>query len=558
MRKRKPQNKGSERLVDDTEPEENEDRRNEVLLNKSAGFPETFRRAMRRVPAIFALRAVLPRGSWWDLQQLAGRKAARGKWANGSSNEDNSSGGDNKGRPCSSSLPSASPSPLSVPAPPPSLPSPHFPPLTSLPHFPPLTSPPLTSPPLPSPPLPSPPLTSPLSHPRSFRFPRLFLCPPPAIRGGHAALPSGGHIRRVQRAHGRVQQQRAPPHRHDARLRALQVRPMSLACHKQSWVPCQVCGRALMRHQFNCGVRLLIAMTLACGLFSRISPSITLHTPLPCFPRCPVQMRRMRLTLYETLIRQDIAFFDGQSVGDLTSRLGSDCQAAGYTMGSDLNIVLRHSLLGIGTFVFLVRLSWQMALMAAALCGVMWYLLVVYGNFSRLSSMVLQDNEAAANEVAEETVSLVRVVRTFGTESEEVKRYDEPLKRLVEVGLRRSVANGLWTCADNIVYNASMVGVVIMAGGALMTGRISAEQKQRIAIARALVRDPTLLFLDEATSALDAESEHYVQVALNQVIHDDSHASGGRRRTRVVIAHRLPTIRSADRIVVVSHGKIIE
>ncbi|CAI5948800.1 unnamed protein product, partial [Closterium sp. NIES-65] len=474
-------------------------------------------------------------------------------------------------------------------------------------------------------------------------------------------------------------------------------------------------------------------------------------------------------------------------------------------------------------------------------------------------------------QVAEETVSLVRVVRTFGTESEEVKRYDEPLRRLVEVGLRRSVANGLWTCADNIVYNTSMVAVVIMAGGALTTGRISAEQvtqfvmyadwmaynmwcagghwatlmdsigachrvfqlldlphpeqlnqghgecactdwmaynmwcagghwatlmdsigachrvfqlldlphpeqlatqgrgecectgigvrsmacagdhwatlmdsigachqvfqlldlpnpkhvtqghdecacvhgsqgrvlpslsgklefrdlsfryptrpealvlegisltiqpgelvalvghngsgkstllrllqrlyeptegqvliddvplpevdiawlrshigvvsqepllfsrdvasniaygsskelsrqdivqaatqanahqfiselpegydtvvdnarlsggqKQRIAIARALVRDPTLLFLDEATSALDAESEHYVQMALNQVIHDDSHASGGRRQTRVVIAHRLSTIRSADRIVVVSHGKIIE
>ncbi|CAI5932026.1 unnamed protein product [Closterium sp. NIES-64] len=88
--------------------------------------------------------------------------------------------------------------------------------------------------------------------------------------------------------------------------------------------------------------------------------------------------------------------------------------------------------------------------------------------------------------------------------------------------------------------------------------RLSGGQKQRIAIARALVRDPTLLFLDEATSALDAESEHYVQMALNQVIHDDSHASGGRRQTRVVIAHRLSTIRSADRIVVVSHGKIIE
>ncbi|CAI7740406.1 unnamed protein product, partial [Closterium sp. NIES-53] len=90
-------------------------------------------------------------------------------------------------------------------------------------------------------------------------------------------------------------------------------------------------------------------------------------------------VRRMRLALYETLIRQDIAFFDGQSVGDLTSRLGSDCQAAGHTVAIDLNIMLRNALQGIGAFVFLIRLSWQMALVTASLCGLMWYLLMVYG-----------------------------------------------------------------------------------------------------------------------------------------------------------------------------------
>ena len=79
--------------------------------------------------------------------------------------------------------------------------------------------------------------------------------------------------------------------------------------------------------------------------------------------------------------------------------------------------------------------------------------------------------------------------------------------------------------------------------------RFSGGEKQRIAIARTLLRDPRVLVLDEATSALDNETERAVQQAFDRL---------ARGRTTITIAHRLSTVRDADQIVVLDHGHVIE
>jgi ATP-binding cassette, subfamily B, bacterial len=124
---------------------------------------------------------------------------------------------------------------------------------------------------------------------------------------------------------------------------------------------------------------------------------------------------------------------------------------------------------------------------------------------------------------------------------------------------RDNLRYGNWLASDEMVWEAARKANAEVFLRALPQGldtylgeggaRLSGGQRQRIAIARAVLRDAPILLLDEATSALDAESEKLVQDALEKLMIG---------RTTIVIAHRLATVRSAQRIVVMDEGKIVE
>ena len=130
---------------------------------------------------------------------------------------------------------------------------------------------------------------------------------------------------------------------------------------------------------------------------------------------------------------------------------------------------------------------------------------------------------------------------------------------LFAASARDNLRYGNWDASEDAIWEAARAANAEDFIKALPEGldtflgeagaRLSGGQRQRIAIARALLRDAPILLLDEATSALDAESEQLVQQALERLMEG---------RTTLVIAHRLATVRKADRIVVMDHGRIVE
>ena len=129
----------------------------------------------------------------------------------------------------------------------------------------------------------------------------------------------------------------------------------------------------------------------------------------------------------------------------------------------------------------------------------------------------------------------------FGGTIEENIVYAKPGARMEEIIEASKAANAdgfIMECPDSYKTVVGEKGI-----------RLSAGQRQRIAIARVILKNPHILILDEATSALDNESEMLIQEALERLM---------KNRTSLVIAHRLSTIHNAQRIIVLDRGRIVE
>ena len=141
--------------------------------------------------------------------------------------------------------------------------------------------------------------------------------------------------------------------------------------------------------------------------------------------------------------------------------------------------------------------------------------------------------------------------RSIGYVTQESFLFNGTVRENLLIGKREATDEELWAALESA--NAKHFVEALPDGLSTKVGergiKLSVGEKQRVSIARALLRNPPILLLDEATASVDTETERQIQAALDKLMQN---------RTSFVIAHRLSTVRNADRIYVLEQGRIIE
>jgi ATP-binding cassette subfamily B protein len=172
----------------------------------------------------------------------------------------------------------------------------------------------------------------------------------------------------------------------------------------------------------------------------------------------------VRREMFESLIKQDIAFFDGAMVGQLTSRMTNDVTQVLAPVRQLMNTVLANVLLLVGGSFMCLMISWKLTVLASTLIGPVIYLTTLYARWSQKLNLTVQTSIADANAIATEALRNVRTVRSFGAERVEVQEFQGCLAEALRSGMKDAFASA-GVNAVNLVLEYSATALVLGYGG---------------------------------------------------------------------------------------------
>ncbi|XP_035284118.1 antigen peptide transporter 2a isoform X1 [Anguilla anguilla] len=187
--------------------------------------------------------------------------------------------------------------------------------------------------------------------------------------------------------------------------------------------------------------------------------------------------KRVRVMLFQALVRQEIGFFEVTKTGDLTSRLSTDTTLMSQSVAMNVNILLRSLIKTVGVLFLMVSLSWKLTLVTFIEVPLIAVSQKIYNtNYEKLSKDV-QDSIARANDVAGECVAGIRTVRSFNTERCEAHRYDDRLMDTHNLKTRRDTVRAVYLLVRRLVslgiqFLMLYYGRQLIRGGTMSTGNL--------------------------------------------------------------------------------------
>jgi ABC transporter fused permease/ATP-binding protein len=182
---------------------------------------------------------------------------------------------------------------------------------------------------------------------------------------------------------------------------------------------------------------------------------------------------RLRSELFTSLVYRKIEFFDERRTGELINRLASDTTVLQNTVTVNVSMALRFMLQGIGSVSILLWTSWRLAIVMLAVVPVVAIGATLYGRSLRKLSRRVQDALAGASEIAEESLSGIRTVRSFDREAMESTRYTQAVEKSFDLARQRARVGAIFTGFVGILGYGAIAAVLWYGGVLLLEGRLS-------------------------------------------------------------------------------------
>ncbi|XP_041757311.2 ATP-binding cassette sub-family B member 9 [Coregonus clupeaformis] len=182
---------------------------------------------------------------------------------------------------------------------------------------------------------------------------------------------------------------------------------------------------------------------------------------------------RLRNLLFRSLMRQEMGFFDANHTGDITSRLTSDTTQVSDLISQNVNMFLRSMVKGIGFFIFMFGMSWKLTLVTIIGFPFIAVISKVYGKYYKRLTKEVQTALAQANQVAEETISGMKTVRSFANEEQEADSYYGRLHVMFQLNKKQALAYALYMWSSCISELVLQVAILFYGGHLVITEQMS-------------------------------------------------------------------------------------